>query len=132
MACGEFKQPPLRTPEFTEPGVTASDHLPNLGEREAVSDQRLRQRALGTLLEPQRLGVGAERLRNGTRAHEPALLLAEPFEAGSMTFSNSSQDGTGMSQPLPCSATCRSVCSLISGGWVSRKDTPSGTGPLSR
>src|SRR5215211_3871495 len=84
MACGEFKQPPLRTPEFTEPGVAASDHLSNLGEREAVSDQALRQRALGTLLEPQRLGVGAERLRNGMRAHEPALLLAEPFEAGAI------------------------------------------------
>src|SRR5829696_6796124 len=53
VAGGEFEQPPLGTPELAEPKVPAGDHLPNLGEREAAGDQRLRERAVGGLLEPQ-------------------------------------------------------------------------------
>ena len=74
-----------RTPEIAKPRVTASDHRPNLGEREAVGDQRLRQRAVGTLLEPQRLGVGAERLRNGEQIRfengESSVFLLNSREA---------------------------------------------------
>src|SRR5439155_5896127 len=77
VAGRQLKQPPLGAGHLTEPGMPAGDERAYLLQWEATRDQRLWQGRARRVGESERLGVGAERLIDGARAHQPPLGLVE-------------------------------------------------------